>query len=67
MALWQLYYHLIWVTKERQPLITPEGETQLYSYIIGKANTLGNIIHPVGGIRKLYPFSGFYSTETFYL
>ncbi|MEH2399731.1 transposase [Nostoc sp.] len=67
MALWRLYYHLIWATKERSPLITFERETQLYSYIIGKANTLGSIIHAVGGIRKPYPFSGFYSTETFYL
>lgn len=52
MALWRLYYHLIWATKKRQPLIIPEDETQLYSYIIGKANTLGSIIHAVGGIEN---------------
>ncbi|NET60965.1 MAG: IS200/IS605 family transposase, partial [Symploca sp. SIO2E6] len=30
MALWRLYYHLVWGTKERQPLITPELEPKLY-------------------------------------
>jgi putative transposase len=52
MPLWRLYYHLIWATKERQPLITPERETQLYGYIIHKANALGSIIHAVGGIEN---------------
>ena len=50
MALWRLYYHLIWATKERQPLITPERETEVYGYIIGKADKLGSIIHAIGGI-----------------
>lgn len=52
MALWRLYYHLIWATKERQPLITPNIETKLYSYIIGKADALGSIIHAIGGIEN---------------
>jgi putative transposase len=52
MALWRLYYHLVWATKEREPLITSERETQLYSYIIGKANAVGSIIHAVGGIEN---------------
>lgn len=49
MALWRLYYHLIWATKERQPLILPKRESQLYNYIIGKADALGCIIHAIGG------------------
>ncbi|RDH47132.1 IS200/IS605 family transposase, partial [Mastigocladus laminosus WC112] len=49
MALWRLYYHLVWTTKERQPLITTNLETQLYGYIIGKADQLGSIIHAIGG------------------
>ncbi|GAX43533.1 transposase IS200-like protein [Tolypothrix sp. NIES-4075] len=52
MALWRLYYHLIWATKERQPLITCDRETQLYSYIIGKADELGSIIHAIGGVEN---------------
>jgi REP element-mobilizing transposase RayT len=50
MALWRLYYHLVWAAKERQPLITPDKEPKLYSYIIGKADALGSIVHAIGGI-----------------
>jgi REP element-mobilizing transposase RayT len=52
MAHWRLYYHLVWATKERQPLITPDKEPKLYSYIIGKADTLGCIVHAIGGIEN---------------
>ncbi|MEQ8755178.1 MAG: IS200/IS605 family transposase [Coleofasciculus sp. G1-WW12-02] len=51
MALWRLYYHLVWATKERQPLIVPAREPGLYSYIIGKADSRGCIIHAIGGIE----------------
>ncbi len=49
MAFWRTYYHLIWATESRQPLITPERETELYGYIIGKADAIGCIIHAIGG------------------
>lgn len=52
MVLWRLYYHLVWATKERQPLITPDKEPNLYSYIIGKADNLNSIIHAIGGIEN---------------
>jgi putative transposase len=52
MALWRLYYHLVWATKERQPLITSEREGKLYSYIISKADELGTIIHAIDGIEN---------------
>ena len=26
MAFWRLYYHVVWATKNREPLITPEIE-----------------------------------------
>lgn len=52
MALWRLYYHLIWATKARQPLITPNLEAKLYGYIIGKSDALGNMIHAIGGIEN---------------
>lgn len=51
MALWRLYYHLIWATKERQPLINLDIEAKLYGYIIGKADSLGCIVHAIGGIE----------------
>ena len=49
MALWRLYYHLVWGTRERHPLIKPCIERRLYDYIIGKAQALGCIIHAIGG------------------
>ncbi|MBW4672268.1 MAG: IS200/IS605 family transposase [Cyanomargarita calcarea GSE-NOS-MK-12-04C] len=51
MAFWRTYYHLIWATDSRQPLITPACESELYSYIIGKAYAIGCIIHAIGGIE----------------
>jgi putative transposase len=51
MSLWQIYYHLVWTTKNRQPLITPTRETQLYHYIIGKADALNCKIHAIDGIE----------------
>jgi REP element-mobilizing transposase RayT len=38
-----LLYHVVFSTKDRRPLITPEYETQLYDYI-------GGIVRSVGGI-----------------
>ena len=51
MALWRVYYHIVWTTKERLPLITPDIETTLYGYLIGKANALGTITHAIGGVQ----------------
>ena len=51
MSLWRLYYHLVWATKERQPLINPETEAALYPYIISKADTLRCIVHAIGGVE----------------
>ncbi len=51
MAFWRLYYHLVWATKERHPLIVADVEQELYGYIIGKANALGCITHAIGGIE----------------
>ena len=51
MAFWRTYYHLIWSTESRQPLITSERETELYKYITGKADAIGCIIHAIGGVE----------------
>lgn len=52
MALWRLYYHLVWATKERQPLIFTQREVELYNYVIGKADTLSCIVHGIGGTEN---------------
>ena len=49
MARWQLYYHLVWATKHRLPLIQPSWEADLYGYMTGKADHLGCIIHAING------------------
>ena len=49
MALWRLYYHLVWATKERQTMIDNEREARLYSYIVSKADSLNCIIHAING------------------
>jgi putative transposase len=51
MPLWRLYYHLVWATAERLPLIAQQVEPSLYGYILGKADALGSIVHAVGGIE----------------
>ena len=51
MAFWRTYYHLIWATKERHPLITRERETELYKYIVDKSDSLNCIIHAIGGVE----------------
>lgn len=51
MALWRTYYHLVWATKERQPLIKLDREAELYRYIVAKADDIGCIIHAIGGVE----------------
>ena len=52
MALWRLYYHLVWGTKNRQPLIDHKREARLYPYIVSKANSLNCIIHALNGTEN---------------
>ena len=49
MAFWRLYYHLVWGTKNRQPLITPVVENHLYSYLVHKASELGVFVYQING------------------
>ena len=50
MAFWRLFYHIVWATKEREPLITQGLEAELYGYLRGKADSLGSIVHAIGGV-----------------
>lgn len=49
MALWRLYYHFVWATKECELLIAPSQEVALHNYIIGKADALNCITHAING------------------
>lgn len=52
MPHWRLFYHIVWGTKGRLPLIDPTWENDLYVYIWGKATALECIPHAIGGISN---------------
>ena len=49
MPYWQLFYHLVWSTKNRQPLLTPLVEKHIYGYLTGKAVGLKGVVYTIGG------------------
>jgi putative transposase len=51
MPLWRLFYHLVWATHNRQPLISPAHEKILYPHIKGKVDFLECKLHAIGGIE----------------
>jgi putative transposase len=50
MSYWRLYYHIIWATKNREPLLKTEWEQKLYRYLWGKATALGLLPHAINGM-----------------
>jgi len=51
MTYWQLHYHIICSTLDRQPSLTPEVERIFYSVIYGKAEELDLKIHATGNVE----------------
>jgi REP element-mobilizing transposase RayT len=51
MPYWQLYYHLAWATKNREPFITMDLEPGLHTYLRGKGIDLDAVVHAVGGLE----------------
>jgi len=51
MTYWRLHYHIIWSTKDRQPILTPEVEKIFYGVIYGKAEELDLKIHAAGNVE----------------
>jgi putative transposase len=50
MPYWRLYYHLIWPTKDRAPLIPTEIEDSLFRIIVDKSEQLRAYIFAVNGM-----------------
>ena len=50
MPFWQLFYHVVWGTKHRLPLITPEIEAATYDHIRRKALGLEATVFAVNGL-----------------
>lgn len=47
---WEMYFHLVWRTKDSLPVIKPNVEELLYKYLIHRAlETPEAIVHAVGG------------------
>ncbi len=46
----QLYYHLVWSTRNRQPRLTEEVEPILHNLLRNKAIDLGGSVFALGGI-----------------
>jgi len=46
-----LLYHIVFSTKDRRPLITPDYEVRLYDYIGGTIRSLGGISLEVNGVE----------------
>ena len=51
MPYWRLFYHFVWGTKNREPLIAPGWENSLHNVIAAKATELGAFVYAVGGIE----------------
>jgi REP element-mobilizing transposase RayT len=47
MTFWRNYYHLVWATKNRAPLIEADLEKPLYGYLIRKAAESGIYVYAV--------------------
>jgi len=46
----QLYYHFVWSTRDRQPLITVELEPHLHRYIRHKCQELEVFVHALNSM-----------------
>jgi putative transposase len=52
MPYYQLYYHLVWSTKNRYPFLTSKVEPIIYGYLRTKAAGLDGVVLAVGGIEN---------------
>lgn len=50
MTYWRAFYHLVWATKQRRPLITPDVEQILFPAIIAKAHELEINVYALNGV-----------------
>lgn len=50
MPYWQLYYHIVWTTKNRLPLLTEDRETIIHGYLRSKAIGLGATVFALNGV-----------------
>jgi len=49
MAHWRLFYHFVWTTKNREPLLTADIESSVYRFLHAEANKLYVPLFIIGG------------------
>ena len=52
MPYWKLFYHFIWGTKKRLPLIDASFESELYRVIVAKVKNMDGFVHAIGGTEE---------------
>lgn len=50
MSFSRLYYHFVWATKEREPLITDANRPAIYAALAAKVDELRGIVHALNGM-----------------
>jgi len=51
MPRWRLFYHLVWSTDGRRPIITPPIELAAHREVRAVADRCGILVHAIGGIE----------------
>ena len=49
MSRWRLFYHVVWATKGREPVITPDREPAVQQRLRAAAERQEIIVHAIGG------------------
>jgi len=47
MSFWRNYYHLVWETHQRAPLLVPSNESELYTFMIDQATEMEVYIYAI--------------------
>ena len=50
MSFWRHYYHIVWATKARKPLITAQVEPRLYGYLVSRTGELDAHVYAINGV-----------------
>ncbi len=51
MSFWRTYYHLVWATRNRRPLIDNGMEPVLFAYLEKKALELNVVVYALNGVE----------------
>jgi putative transposase len=51
MAYWRLFYHFVWTTTNREPLLTAELQPHVHRYSMSKGGELGALIFALDGVE----------------